>query len=269
MDIAETYARIVPRYPELKGRVALVTGSSRSIGKAIALRLAREGMKLVLHGLDADELEATVREFEGLGVDTTAVAVDFSEEDSVERLFAQVTAQHDSLEILVNNAASLRRTNIDGATTDMLDLQLAINLRAPYLCSLRALAMMRPAGRGSVVNISSVGGLRAHWRGLPYGMTKSGLDGMTRTMALECARDGVRVNGVAPGAVYGVHMLPDDHPKEQARRERIPMGRVAMPGEIGATVAFLSSDDAKYITGQILYVDGGLTAQLTPPGQPV
>jgi NAD(P)-dependent dehydrogenase (short-subunit alcohol dehydrogenase family) len=129
---------------------------------------------------------------------------------------------------------------------------------------------MHDAGHGgNIIHISSVGGLRAHWRGLPYDVTKGALDAMTRAMALELAAYDIRVNCVAPGATLTEHHPEINHPRMQEVAARIPLKRFGEGLEIGAAIAFLASDDAAYITGQVVYVDGGITAQLSPPGQPI
>lgn len=269
METAELFERIQPRYPELKGKVALITGSSMGIGKGIALRLAREGMQVIIHGREADEVERTVQAIQALGASAWGICTDFRTPDGVERLFDAIRTQHNELFLLVNNAADLRRTHFNEATVEMLDHQLQVNVRTPYLCCLRAAPMMQPQKQGAIINISSVGALRAHWSGLPYDMTKGALNAMTRAMALDLARDGVRVNAIAPGAIRGWRTPPPDNALAQTVSARIPLGRFGTALEIGATVAFLASSDAEYITGQVLYVDGGITAQLSPPGQTI
>jgi 3-oxoacyl-[acyl-carrier protein] reductase len=269
MEITSVFERIQPRYPELKDQVALITGSSRGIGKGIALRLAREGMKLVLQGVDREETERTTEEFKTLGAAVIGVQADFSAEDAVDRLFRQAVDGFGTLDVLVNNAADLRRQHFFEADPALLDHQLAVNIRAPYLCAQRAAAIMRPAQQGSIINISSVGGLRAHWSGLPYDVTKGAVDAMTRAMALDLAREGIRINAVAPGAIRGERTRPEDDPWVQALAQRIPLARFGTALEIAAAVAFLASSEASYITGQVLYVDGGITTQLSPPGQPI
>lgn len=269
MDTASLFDSIYPRYPEFRGQVALVTGSSRGIGRGIALRLAREGMNIALHGVDADELDATAQEFQALGIEPLAVCADFTREDEIERLFREIADRFGTLDLLVNNAADLRILPFFGGDLSLLDHQLAVNVRAPYLCAHFAADMMRPAQRGNIINISSVGGLRAHQPGLPYDVTKGAIDSMTQAMALELAREGIRVNAIAPGAIETHEGLAMDKPGIREVAERIPLARFGTPLEIGAMVAFLASSDASYITGQIFYVDGGITTQLSPPGQPI
>jgi NAD(P)-dependent dehydrogenase (short-subunit alcohol dehydrogenase family) len=174
-----------------------------------------------------------------------------------------------TLDLLVNNAADLRRSRMAGDHMALLDTQIAVNVRAPYVCAQKAAEIMLPKKRGSIVNISSVGGLRAHWAGLPYDMTKGALDAMTRAMALDLGRDGIRINAVAPGAIRVEKTPPADHPGIQALDQRIPLLRMGDIQEIASVVAFLASSEASYLTGQILYVDGGITTQLSPFGQPI
>jgi len=268
MDAASLYASIKPRYPEFKDQVALVSGSSRGIGKGIALRLAREGMKLVLHGYDADELAATEAEFKALGVPVAALASDFSLPDAADQLVKFAVGKFGTIDLLVNNAADLRRTKMFD-DLPLLDHQLAVNLRTPYLLAWRAAEIMKPKKSGNIISISSVGGLRSHWDGLPYDVTKGAIDAMTRTMALELSADGIRVNAIGPGAIAIERTGPLDTPGIRELSTRIPLGRFGTPLEIGAAVAYLASPDASYITGQVLYVDAGLTAQLSPRAYPI
>jgi NAD(P)-dependent dehydrogenase (short-subunit alcohol dehydrogenase family) len=260
------YESIPRRYPELAGQVAIVTGSSRGIGKGTAQRLAREGMKIVLHGYEANELKATANEFRALGIPSAAIVSDFSATDGVDVLFEGALKAFGTVDLLVNNAADLRRESIFKVSTELLDHQLAVNLRAPYLAAQRAAEIMLPKKHGSIVSISSVGGGRAHWNGLPYDVTKGGIDAMTRAMSLDLANVGIRVNAIAPG------WITDRDPTNSQVRElahRIPADRPGKTLEIGAAVAFLASDDAAYITGHILFVDGGLTAQLSGREYPI
>jgi 3-oxoacyl-[acyl-carrier protein] reductase len=269
MDTATIFNSIKVRYPEFKGRVAIVTGSSRGIGKGIAVRLAREGMKVVINGKDPGRVKATVQELEMLGVDVLGIPADVGARDDVAQLFERTMDFFGQLDLLVNNAADLRRApflNIDDA---MLENQLTVNIRGPYICSHRAAEIMKEQDGGNIIHISSVGGLRAHLPGLPYDVTKGALDAMTRAMALDFADHKIRVNAVAPGATATERTPPPQHQRYQAISKRVPLGRFGYPEEIGAAVAFLASPDANYITGQILYVDGGITSQLSPRESPI
>ena len=270
MDLASQYESIVPRYAELRGRVAIVTGSSRGIGLGVALRLAREGMKVVINSRTAETVAAVSGALQSLGVEAIGVAADLGASAGVDRLFEETVRAFGTVDLLVNNAASLKRDHFFEVDEALLDLQLADNIRGPYVCSHRAAGLMRQAGQGgNIIHMSSVGGARAHWRGLPYDVTKGALDAMTRAMALELAEFGIRVNAIAPGPIYTRGPYPPTEPRAVEAARRVPMNRYGAPLEIGSVVAFLASPDASYITGQIIYVDGGLTAQLSPYGQPI
>ena len=268
-ELASLYESIRPRYPELAGQVAVVTGSSRGIGLGIALRLAREGMQVVVNSRSAADTESTAAALRSLGATALAVAADVGRTSDVDRLFDATLQAFGRVDLLINNAADLRRRRFFEVDEALLDAQLASNIRGPYLCSHRAAEIMRQTGGGNIIHISSVGGLRAHWPGLPYDMTKGAIDAMTRAMSLELASFGIRVNSIAPGPIYNRGGDPALGPWAAAARKRVPLARLGTTLEIGAVAAFLASPDSSYITGQIIYVDGGLTAQLTPAGQPV
>ena len=269
-SLATYYTDIPSRYPELKGKTAIVTGSSRGIGKAISLRLLKEGMAVVINGRSVDHLQKTADEFRSLGLNVLDVPADMRSSEDIDRLFESTIQHYGSVDLLVNNAAIIKRDYFFNVTEELLDSELAANIRGPYLCSYRAAEIMRRMQRGgNIIHISSVGGLRAHWRGLPYDVTKGALDAMTRAMALELAQYHIRVNAIAPGAILTERRPALDDPRMIAVEQRIPLKRFGTGLEIGAVTAFLASNDASYITGQILYVDGGITAQLSPPGQDV
>lgn len=269
MGIEAQFDTIRPRYPELSGQVAVVTGSAMGIGQGIALRLAREGMRLVLADINGETLSATEAAFRGLGVDLLAFQGDLGRSEDIRSLFAETEAVFGGVDLLVNNAADLDRFRFLDEHEDSLEAQIATNIRGPYLCSFYAAKLMRAGNGGSIVNISSVGGLRAHWRGFPYDMTKGALNMLTMAMAVDLAEFGIRVNAVGPGATRTYRTPPDTAPRIQQVSARIPMGRFGTTAEMASVVAFLASPEASYITGQIINVDGGLTAQLTPKGQDV
>lgn len=267
------------RHPELAGRLAVVTGGAKGIGLGIATRLVAEGLHVVVADRDGPALDTAIEQLEqvarraagsGPAAGASAVRGDVSKVDEVDRLFAHVADRPEPLHLLVNNAADLRRHRVLDAHHEVLEAQLASNVTGPYLCSQRAAAAMvagpAPTG-GVIVNLSSVGSTRAHDRGLPYDMTKGAIDAMTRAMAIDLGPDGVRVNAVAPG-VTRTHRTRHAADSAQAREvaQLIPLDRWGTTADIAAAVAFLASDDAAYITGQILAVDGGISAQLNPRG---
>jgi NAD(P)-dependent dehydrogenase (short-subunit alcohol dehydrogenase family) len=269
LDVKEHYQAAVPRYPELKGKVAIVTGSGKGIGKGIAARLGREGMKVVVNARTAENVQAVTAGLQELGVEALGITADLSLKADVERLIAETQDAFGGVDLLVNNAAALKRVPFFDVDFDLFETEFATNVSGPFLASLLAARSMREAGQGSIVHISTVGGLRAHNPGLPYDATKGALDAMTRVMGVELAPYGIRVNAIAPGATWTERRPSADSPRLEAYLKRIPSGRMGTPLEIGAAVAFLASDDAAYIIGQIIYVDGGITAQLHPPGLPI
>lgn len=201
MPDRDAYFAIPARYPELRGKVALVTGSTQDIGKGIAERLTREGMKVVINSRTPEAVEETTEELRGYGADVLPIVADVSEDEGIARLIDGVMEQYGTLDLLVNNAADLRRRSFLEGAEELLDIQLATNIRGPYLLCLRAAEIMREKGVGSLINISTVGALRAHYSGLPYDATKGALDSMTRAMAADLGRLGIRVNCVAPGPI--------------------------------------------------------------------
>jgi 3-oxoacyl-[acyl-carrier protein] reductase len=270
MDIAALYHSIQPCYPELDGQVTIITGSARGIGKGIALRLAREGMKVVVHGHLQAETETTAAQLASLGAEVLAITANFHQESEIYRLFDETMKAFGKLDLLVNNAAELTRGPMFEVGLPLLDAEISVNIKGAYLCSYRAAEIMRESGSGNIINISSVGGLRAHWKGLPYDMTKGALDAMTRAMALELSKFGIRVNAIAPGLILKEDAVYNREAGwEQAVTHRIPLARTGTPQDIAAGVAFLATRQASYITGQVIYIDGGITAQLSPPGQDI
>jgi len=264
-DTAVLFNAIKPHYPELAGQVAIVTGASRGIGKGIAIRLGREGMRVVLTARTAEAVEKTAAELQNLGVKTLAVPGDVGRVEDVNILFDETLNAFGTVHLLVNNAANLHRVSFSDVTESMLDDELATNVKGPFICSYKAVELMRKSGQGgSIVHISTVGGLRAHNPGLPYDATKGALDSMTRVMGIELAQYGIRVNAIAPGAIQTESRLPLNDSRMVEYSKRIPLNRLGTPLEIGAAVAFLASQDASYIIGQTIYVDGGITAQLSP-----
>jgi 3-oxoacyl-[acyl-carrier protein] reductase len=268
-DTEQHFKKIHPRYPELMGKVAIVTGSSRGIGKGIALRLAREGMRVVINGLNSNRVKNSVDEMRSLGIEALGIPANLGTSQGVVHLIETTMESFNRIDLLVNNAADLRRVPMFEIDEGMLDHQLAANIRGPFLASLKAAEIMKGNEGGNIIHISSIGGLQAHWPGLPYDLTKGALDSMTRAMALDLADYGIRVNAVAPGATTTERTPSPENPRVKAISERIPLKRFGLAEEIGAVVAFLTSPDAGYITGQILYVDGGVTAQISPKGHPI
>lgn len=265
-DIETLYRSTLPRYPELRGQVAIVTGAAQGIGQGIAVRLASEKMRVVVADKDPQKLASTVSSLRQLGATVLDFLGDLSQSEVIKALFAQTIDTFHSVHLLVNNAADIQRGRLLDEDDALLDHQLANNIRGPYLCSYQAAKWMRSGDGGNIIHISSVGALRAHERGLPYDVTKGAINAMTRAMAVDLSEYNIRVNAIAPGVTYTYRWPAPDHPSAQAVSRRIPLQRFGTVEDISALVAFLASPEASYITGQILYVDGGITAQLSPPG---
>jgi len=251
----------------LDGKVAVVTGASRGIGRGIAARLAQEGAMVAITARGADALHAAARGIEAAGGAVLPIPADAGVKADVEAVFKQVLDTWGRLDIVVNNAAwASPQAHILEMDEDHWDTVIRANLKSIYLHCHRAANIMVDQGtRGSIVNISSFAAARAHRYMAAYDATKGGMEAMTRTMALDLGPFGIRVNVVGPGAI---HTEEYDAAGEEGRLRRgqtVPLGRVGYPEDVAGAVAFLASDDASYITGQVLYVDGGVLAQLRSP----
>ncbi len=258
--------RIAARFPDLAGQVALITGASQGIGAGIADFLARQGMKLVLAARSEEKGRAVAETLQKAGADCLWVTADLSKGEDAQKVFDAALARYGQVDVLVNNAAIQSSAPFLKLDEQIFRVSTEDNIRILYHISLRVARHMAERGRGSIVNISSVGGLRGHQGQCGYDASKGAMDAFTRSMAVDLAKNGIRVNAVAPGATYN-RPAPTDRPDRRAGgAQYIPLGRIGVPEEMAAAVAFLASDAARYITGQILYVDGGLTCQLTPPG---
>ncbi|MGF1537476.1 MAG: glucose 1-dehydrogenase [Elainellaceae cyanobacterium] len=255
----------------LKGKSVLVTGASTGIGRAIAQRFAEEGADVCVNYYSSEEeaeetkqmmLEAC-SEMESCSVNKPLlVQADVSKEEDVTRLFNETITTFGKVDILVNNAGIQFEGDSHEIEISKFNKMLDVNLRGAYLCARQALQhFVEHDVKGVIINNSSVHEVIPRPGYLAYTMSKGGMENMTRTLALEYARRGIRVNAIGPGAT--VTPINDDwinDPEERQKIEEfIPMGRAGTPEEMAVAVAFLASDDAAYITGQTLFIDGGLT----------
>ena len=245
----------------LQDRTAIVTGGARGIGRAIVERLAAEGARVTFCDLAAAAGEATARE---LGGRVEFVPADITREADVARLVRGVVERHGSVDVLVNNAGINAYFDAATMTEAEWDSVFAVDLKGAWLCAKYALESMRRASRGSIVNISSIHAQLTMPGMFPYAAAKSGLVGLTRSLALDCARQNIRVNAVLPGwtrtrlVEEWFAMQPDPAAAEQSVLDAHPGGRIATPTEIAAVVAFVASDDASAMTGASVSVDCGL-----------
>jgi glucose 1-dehydrogenase len=254
----------------LQGKNVLVTGGSSGIGQAIAVRFAEYGANVAINYLSTpDEAEGTeeqvhacVAKVQREGVQDVLVGGDVSNEEDVVRMAGEAAEQLGGLDVLVNNAGiQISRPSHELSSADF-DKVIAVNLRGSFLCAREAIKHFTEDEKaGSIVNVSSVHQLIPKPNYLGYSTSKGGMQNLTRTLALEYADRGIRVNGVGPGATVTPinRAWIDDPEKRQQVEEHIPMKRAGYADEMAGVACFLASDDAAYITGQTIFVDGGLT----------
>jgi len=254
-----------PCFPDLKGKIVLVTGGGAGIGRGISIRLAQEGMSVCLCGRTEARLLETVDAIHEAGGTAFPIVADLAVPEDVERVMSTVAEQAGPLDALVHNAAWVHGSTLAQTTPDDWRRMMATNLDSVYFLTRAAMDVMIPRRQGALVYISTIGAQQAHHGMTSYDSSKGALDVFTRSAALELAPAGLRVNGIAPGAIMR-NMHEVETPLASLQQPYVPMGRRGTPAEIAAAVAFLISEQASYITGQILTVDGGATAQLSPRG---
>jgi 3-oxoacyl-[acyl-carrier protein] reductase len=241
-------------------RVVVVTGGSRGIGRAVCLRFAGEGARIIFVHYDPDEIAAneTLKFLDDVGVEAKVKKLDVSSFGAVEGFFKEVVQEYGRVDVLVNNAGITRDAFLIRMSEDEWDQVLAINLKSVFNCTKAVMKSMIKQRGGKVVNISSVSGQIGNIGQSNYSASKAGIMGLTKTVAREVASRGITVNAVAPGFIDTemTEKLPDR--AKEAFLAQIPMGRTGKPEEVAETVYWLASDSAGYITGQVIHVNGGL-----------
>ena len=251
---------------QLTDRVAIVTGAAKGIGRGIAVEFAHEGAVVLVADVDEDDGHETVKELETAGGTAAFQPCDVADEDDVRRLIEAATTRFGRLDVLVNNAAVGVYQPVHEAATEDFDRALAVNLRGPFLCTKYAAQAMR--GGGAIVNIASVHSVQNVGGTAPYAASKGGVASLTRASAIDLAPFGIRVNAICPGwidtpLIQGIFAADSDPAGMRRTVERRQLlKRLGTPADVGRAAVFLASDDAAYVTGSLLFVDAGMTAQL-------
>ena len=240
----------------LEGKTALVTGAAGGIGSAIAQRFAEEGAGVACTDLDLAGAEAVAERIRAAGGQAIAVEHDVARRESWEAAVARTLEAFGALDILVNNAGITRDRTLLKMSDEEWQAVIDVHLRGTFLGCQHGLAAMRDRGWGRIVNLSSISALGSYGQ-TNYSAAKAGIIGVTRTVALEGARYGVLANAIAPGGVDTPMLRGIGEELFEQGREAVPLKRYAEPGEIAAVAAFLASDDASYVTGQVIHADGG------------
>jgi 3-oxoacyl-[acyl-carrier protein] reductase len=243
---------------DLTGKVALVTGASQGIGRATALALLGAGAHVALAARNAEKLAAIVAEVTAVGAQALAVPMDVADAEQVKAGFKRVVERFGRLDILVNNAGVTRDGLAVRMKLDDWDAVLRTNLTGAHLCAQQALAVMLRQRSGRIINVTSVVAETGNAGQSNYVAAKAGLIGLTRALAVEVASRSITVNAVAPGFIASPMTDPLSDAVKQALLERIPLGRMGTDAEVAAAIVFLASDEAAYITGAVLDINGGL-----------
>lgn len=244
----------MPEERKLAGRVALVTGAAKRLGRAIALRLAREGADVAVHyGKSVGEAQELVGEIGKLGGRAAAFSAELTDVNAIRELVADVVGHFGRLDILVNSAANFLETKFAETPEATWDASLDANLKAPFFCSQAAAPHLAKSGRGAIINFADIGGLLGWKEFLPHSISKAGVIMLTRVLAKELG-PAVRVNALAPGTIT----MPGDPPEwEEDFIRRAPLKRSGRPEEIADAVMYLLT--AEFVTGHVLVIDGGRT----------
>ncbi len=242
----------------LKDRVAVITGAARGIGKAIAFTFAREGAKIALVDVERSRLELSRQEMEKRGAMAVALPCDITKSSEVQGVIDRVKKAFGRIDILVNNAGIIRRGTIETVTEEDWDRVIEVNLKGTFNCCKAVVETMKSQRYGKIVNVSSIAGKLGDITSAPgYGPSKAGIDALTKTLARQLAPYGINVNAVSPHAIETEMSAQWSEEKRKEVVASIPLGRLGKPEDVAEAVLFLASDEASFITGEILDVNGG------------
>ena len=240
-------------------RSALVTGASRGIGRATAMRLAANGHRVAVnYNTHEDEAEAVVEEIRAAGGTAIAVGGDISDKDSATAMIDEAVAAHGAIEILINNAGVIKDALLLRMKDEQFDFTMQVNMYGTYYCTHKVLPGMVRGRWGRIVNISSVVGMRGNIGQSNYSASKAAVFGFTQSIAKEVATRGITVNAVCPGYIYTATSADISDNQRDTGMTWIPQGRFGEPDEVAPMIVFLTTDEAQYITGDIIRVDGGM-----------
>jgi 3-oxoacyl-[acyl-carrier protein] reductase len=245
--------------PRLNGKVSLITGAAQGIGLATAKKFAQEGAVVVVCDIHAEAVKAAVAQCQALGAQAEGHTMDVTQRDQVDAVMAAVLARHGRIDVLVNNAGITQDARLQNMTQEQFDRVIDVNLRGVFHCAQAVAHTMVAHGSGVILNASSVVGIYGNFGQTNYAASKFGVIGFTKTWSRELGPKGVRVNAVAPGFIATpiLNTIPEKVIAEMA--QRVPLRRLGQPEEIANVYAFLASDEASYINGEVIEVSGGMT----------
>ncbi len=242
----------------LKDKVAIVTGSTSGIGKASIMRFAEEGAKVVVWGRSNEEVDVVVAELKAKGTEVMGIVADVVDSAAVTEAMDKVKAQFGSIDVLVNNAGITADAQLLKMTETQFDNVIAVNLKGVYNCGQAAAKIMAEQNNGVIINVSSVVGVYGNFGQTNYAATKFGVIGMTKTWAKELGRKGIRVNAVAPGFIMTEMTAKMPEKILDTMKGKSPLGMLGETSDIANAFLYLASDEAKFVTGTVLSVDGGV-----------
>ncbi len=242
----------------LEGKVALITGGARGIGREIALRLAAQGADIAICDVNARDMENTSSEIRQLGRECLAVKADVTDSKSVQEMVDKILDKFKKLDILINNAGITRDNLVLRMSEDDWDKVIAVNLKGTFVCTKIVSRVMLKQRFGKIVNVASIIGIMGNAGQANYSASKAGIIGLTKSIAKELAPRGVCVNAIAPGFIKTEMTAKLSEDVQKKMLAVIPLGRFGEPGDVADLVLFLSSESSSYITGQVIQIDGGM-----------